>query len=92
MPAARQWNPVKRRMHFRVTSYNILAQCYANNNPQLYSKLRNPETLKWTNRWPLLKGELQVREVLEDSVLTTHLVPGLGHILSSRGPSRAFRQ
>jgi len=57
MPA-RQWNQLKRKMHFRVTSYNILAQCYANSNPQLYSKLANPDTLKWHNRWPLLKTEL----------------------------------
>jgi len=94
MPA-RQWSPVKRRMHFRVTSYNILAQCYANSNPQLYSKLRNPDTLKWTNRWPLLKGELQ--SLASDifclqEVQAEHFESEVGPFLSSCDYSTHFVQ
>jgi mRNA deadenylase 3'-5' endonuclease subunit Ccr4 len=60
----RRWKKIasesNRKSDFRLTTYNILAQQYADNHKDLYSHIKHGRSnlLRWDNRWASLKSEL----------------------------------
>ena len=85
----RQWSKA-RRCHFRLTTYNILAQCYADNNRNLYRNMKDPNAILWKNRWPRLQSELKA----STSILFWNNAGIKGacvrYLLPPRGPGSTF--